>query len=72
MCFVVDINQSKKVRKLVFFILKPQLLINGMIGLISVLGGFVLILGLYSVLWGKNREHMPKGTQDVEQQASAK
>ncbi|CAJ1974672.1 unnamed protein product, partial [Sphenostylis stenocarpa] len=37
-----------------------------MISLGSVLGGFVLILGLYSVLWGKNREHMPKGTQDVE------
>ncbi|KOM41144.1 hypothetical protein LR48_Vigan04g134200 [Vigna angularis] len=42
------------------------------ISLGSVLGGLVLILGLYSVLWGKNREHMPKDTQDVEQQASGK
>ncbi|KAG2399418.1 WAT1-related protein [Vigna angularis] len=58
--------------KVGFVYTETTLDINGMIGLISVLGGLVLILGLYSVLWGKNREHMPKDTQDVEQQASGK
>ncbi|KAL1290841.1 hypothetical protein HN51_059379 [Arachis hypogaea] len=33
----------------------------------SLLGGLALVVGLYSVLWGKSREQMPKASQDLEQ-----
>ncbi|CAJ2641589.1 unnamed protein product [Trifolium pratense] len=37
------------------------------LSLFGVLGGFLLVVGLYSVLWGKNREQTPKVLQDLEQ-----
>jgi len=33
----------------------------------SILGGFMLVIGLYSVLWGKSREETQKASQDLEQ-----
>ncbi|KAL5145886.1 WAT1-related protein [Glycine soja] len=43
-------------------------ILGEIISLGSLLGGFILILGLYSVLWGKSKEHhMPKVSLDVEQ-----
>ncbi|KAG5019400.1 hypothetical protein AAZX31_06G142900 [Glycine max] len=46
-------------------------ILGEIISLGSLLGGFILILGLYSVLWGKSKEHhMPKVSLDVEQTSS--
>lgn len=33
----------------------------------SILGGLVMVLGLYSVLWGKSREQILKVSLDLEQ-----
>ncbi|KAG5031729.1 hypothetical protein JHK82_015328 [Glycine max] len=55
---------------LIITIFASAAVLGEIISLGSLLGGFVLILGLYSVLWGKNREHMPKATLDMEQASS--
>ncbi|KAL3025787.1 hypothetical protein AAZX31_04G197300 [Glycine max] len=55
---------------LIITIFASVAVLGEIISLGSLLGGFVLILGLYSVLWGKNREHMPKATLDMEQASS--
>ncbi|XP_027339245.1 WAT1-related protein At5g64700-like [Abrus precatorius] len=52
---------------LIITIFSSAIVFGEIISLGSLLGGLVLIIGLYSVLWGKGREHMPKATQDVEQ-----
>ncbi|XP_045819231.1 WAT1-related protein At5g64700-like isoform X3 [Trifolium pratense] len=52
---------------LIITIFSSVILLGDIISLGSVLGGFLLIVGLYSVLWGKNREQTPKVSQDLEQ-----
>ncbi|TKY73871.1 WAT1-related protein [Spatholobus suberectus] len=55
---------------LIITIFASATVLGEIISLGSLLGGFVLVLGLYSVLWGKSREQIPKATLDMEQQAS--
>ncbi|WJX34606.1 hypothetical protein P8452_22705 [Trifolium repens] len=52
---------------LIITILSSIILLGDIISLGSVLGGLLLVVGLYSVLWGKNREQTPKASQDLEQ-----
>ncbi|KAK2391094.1 WAT1-related protein [Trifolium repens] len=55
---------------LIITILSSIILLGDIISLGSVLGGLLLVVGLYSVLWGKNREQSPKASQDLEQPSS--
>ncbi|KAK2444928.1 WAT1-related protein [Trifolium repens] len=55
---------------LIITILSSIILLGDIISLGSVLGGLLLVVGLYSVLWGKNREQTPKASQDLEQPSS--
>ncbi|KAK2391093.1 WAT1-related protein [Trifolium repens] len=52
---------------LIITILSSIILLGDIISLGSVLGGLLLVVGLYSVLWGKNREQTSKASQDLEQ-----
>ncbi|XP_020212931.1 WAT1-related protein At5g64700 [Cajanus cajan] len=52
---------------LIITIFASATVLGEIISLGSLLGGLVLVLGLYSVLWGKSREQMAKATIDVEQ-----
>ncbi|CAL0327574.1 unnamed protein product [Lupinus luteus] len=51
---------------LIMTIFSSALVLGVTIRLGSILGGIALILGLYSVLWGKRREEMPKASLDLE------
>ncbi|MED6197335.1 hypothetical protein PIB30_055660 [Stylosanthes scabra] len=52
---------------LIITIFASALILGDIITLGSLLGGLALVVGLYSVLWGKSREQMPKASQDMEQ-----
>ncbi|XP_061351886.1 WAT1-related protein At5g64700-like [Gastrolobium bilobum] len=52
---------------LIITIFSSAIVLGEIISLGSLLGGFVLVLGLYSVLWGKSREQMSKASLDLEQ-----
>ncbi|MED6112509.1 hypothetical protein PIB30_062361 [Stylosanthes scabra] len=47
-------------------LLSSAILLRQIVTLGSILGGVLLVIGLYSVLWGKTREEMPKVTDDLE------
>ncbi|KAK4256763.1 hypothetical protein QN277_006447 [Acacia crassicarpa] len=52
---------------LIMTIFSSAFLLGEIISLGSLLGGLILAIGLYSVLWGKSREQMPKASSlDVE------
>ncbi|WJX40799.1 hypothetical protein P8452_28236 [Trifolium repens] len=55
---------------LIITIFSSIILLGDIISLGSVLGGLLLVVGLSSVLWGKNREQSPKASQDLEQPSS--
>ncbi|AES72790.1 WAT1-related protein At5g64700 [Medicago truncatula] len=55
---------------LIITILSSIFLFGDIISLGSILGGFMLVVGLYSVLWGKSREQTQKASQDLEQASS--
>ncbi|MED6176042.1 hypothetical protein PIB30_084160 [Stylosanthes scabra] len=52
---------------LIITIFASAIILGDIITLGSLLGGLALVVGLYSVLWGKSREQMPKASQDLEQ-----
>ncbi|KAI4345135.1 hypothetical protein L6164_012291 [Bauhinia variegata] len=56
---------------LIITLFSSAILFGEIISLGSLLGGLILVLGLYSVLWGKSREHMPKHSLDLEQAAAS-
>ncbi|XP_015955938.1 WAT1-related protein At5g64700 [Arachis duranensis] len=43
-------------------VVSSAILLHQIVTLGSILGGLLLVIGLYSVLWGKTREEMPKVT----------
>ncbi|XP_054821795.1 WAT1-related protein At5g64700-like [Prosopis cineraria] len=51
---------------LIITIFSSAILLGEIISLGSLLGGLILVIGLYSVLWGKSREQMPKASRDLE------
>ncbi|KAF7834187.1 WAT1-related protein [Senna tora] len=55
---------------LIITIFSSAILLGEIITLGSLLGGLILVIGLYSVLWGKSREQLPKPSFDSSDQAS--
>ncbi|XP_028766018.1 WAT1-related protein At5g64700 [Neltuma alba] len=51
---------------LIITIFSSAILLGEVMSLGSLLGGLILVIGLYSVLWGKSREQMPKASRDLE------
>ncbi|KAI4317148.1 hypothetical protein L6164_025046 [Bauhinia variegata] len=56
---------------LIITMFSSAILLGETISLGSLLGGLILAVGLYSVLWGKSREQMPNNSLDMEQAASS-